>query len=119
MSKINCRCGNILQDSADGTSYKGHILSDKEYFSMYDLADEMIESDNPNREEVVMTFRRNVGGRNSYINFKEIYQCPKCGRILIEDIDGDFCSFFPEKECDKRLFDYGVNGEIVYIHKKR
>lgn len=119
MSKIKCICGNILQDSADGISYKGYILSDKEYFSLYDLADEMIESNNSNREEVAMTFRGNVGGRKSYINFREIYQCPKCGRILVEDITGEFFSFFPEKECDKKLLDYGVNGEIVYTHKKR
>ena len=47
---IRCKCGNIIQDITDCVSYKEHIVSDKEYFKMLDLADEMIESPEINRD---------------------------------------------------------------------
>lgn len=42
MSKIRCKCGNMLPDNTDKIRYKGYIISDQELFNMFDLADEMI-----------------------------------------------------------------------------
>ncbi len=44
MSKIKCRCGNILPDITDRIRHKGYIISDMEIFDLFDFADEMIES---------------------------------------------------------------------------
>lgn len=119
MSWIKCKCGNVLKDTTDNLSYKGHIISDKEYLNMLDLADTMIESTNPDREEAGMSFRINIGGENSYIWLKYIFQCPDCGRILIENDKGEFCSFFPEDNDEKRLLDYKGNEKIKFIRKRK
>ena len=120
MSKIVCRCGNILSDNTDRISYKGHIISDQEYFDLFDLADEMIESNVSCREDLAMTFRRNIGfGETSYIRLRDIFQCPLCGRILVENASGEFCLFAPEEHDEKNLLDYAAGEKIEYIHKKR
>ena len=78
---------------------------------MFDLADEMIKSANPDREELTMTFRRNIG---SYIKIKKIYQCYTCGRLLLENDQGEICSFVPENSDDKKMLDYESVGKINY-----
>ena len=120
MSKIICRCGNILADNTDRISYKGYIISDKEFFDMLDLVDEMIESSNPCRENLAMTFRRNIGGGDKrHIRLKEVYQCPICGRVIIENTPEQFCFFMPEGHDEKKLLDYEAGDKIEYIHKKQ
>ena len=95
--KIICRCGNILSDSTDNLPYKRYIISDKEQFKMYDFVDELIETDNTQRESLMMMFRKNVSIGKSYIRLKEVYQCPQCGRILIENIPGQYYFFCQRK----------------------
>lgn len=106
MSKIICKCGNILFDSTDNLPYKGYIISDKERFKMYDLVDELIETDNTQKESLMMTFRKNVSIGKSYIRLKEVYQCPQCGRILIENIPGQYYFFFARGKQKRNLLDY-------------
>lgn len=118
MSWIKCKCGNVLKDTADNISYKGRIISDKEYLDMLDLADTMIESTDPDREEAAMSFRMNIGNKNKYIWLKDIFQCPDCGRILLENNKGEFCSFIPEDNEEKRLLDYKGNGEIRFMKRR-
>lgn len=118
MSKIICKCGQILSDSTDQLRYKGYIISDKEYFNMFDFADQLIESDCPQKDNLAMTFRHNISVGNSYIRLKEIFQCPLCGRIMIETMPGCFCFFTPEDDNKKNLLDYGVETEIEYIKKQ-
>ena len=119
MSKIKCRCGNILPDITDNIRYKGYIIYDMEQFELFDLADEMIESKNPQREALAMTFRRNIGVGERYIRLKEMYQCPLCGRMIIETSPGEFCFFMPEEHHEKNLLDYGTEIEKRHIYIKR
>lgn len=116
MSKIKCRCGSILPDITDKIRYKGYIISDMEIFDMFDFADEMIEAANPQREILAMTFRRNIGVGERYIRLKEVYQCPFCGRIIIETNSGEFCFFIPEENNEKSLLDYRAESEKMYIY---
>lgn len=104
MSKIICGCGNVIPDIHDGQSTKGYILSDKELFPLYDLADELIESPRPDREELCMTFRREVGA--GCIRLKRVYQCYECGRLLIENENGGFNVFVPEGHNDTNVLDF-------------
>lgn len=115
MSKIICRCGNILPDITDNLSYKGYIVSDKELFKMYDFVDELIETDSCQKESLMMTFRKNVCIGKKYIRLKEIYQCPQCGRILIENTPGEYSFFCPEGNSKRNLLDYGgeENAEML------
>lgn len=86
---------------------------------MLDLADKMIEPTNPDREELAMSFRRNIGFRDSYIKLKVIFQCPACGRILLENNKGEFCSFIPEDSDDKSFLDYKGEAEIKYAKRHK
>lgn len=102
MSWIKCICGEILHDVADDISYKGHILSDKQFFPLLDLADEMIEDSAPDREAIAMRFRQNIG---KYIRFRCVYQCCNCGRLLVEGENGEFFYFAPEGHSNTKLLD--------------
>ena len=113
---IKCKCGNIIHDNTDCISYKGHIISDKEYFKMLELVDEMIESTVKNREALAMTFRTNLSG---YIKIKSIFQCTNCGRILIEDENNHYCSFVPDEHERNGLLDFDGNGTIDYRYKDK
>ncbi len=108
MSRIVCRCGEILRDNTDNISYKGHILSDKEFFPLLDIADELIESKSPDREALAMEFRRCIGG---YIRLRDVYQCYKCGRLLVEGENGEFFSFAPEDHSETRLLDFETGNK--------
>lgn len=117
MSKITCKCGSILPDNTDRIPYKGYIISDREFFDMLDFVDEMIETDSPCKKELEMTFRRNIGGGDSFIRLKEVYQCPLCGRIMIESTPGQFYFFVPEENDEKNLLDYKGADQKKYTHK--
>lgn len=104
MSKIVCSCGNVIPDIRDGQSAKGYILSDKELLPLYDLADEMIESTHPDRVELCMTFRKEVGA--GHILLKPVYQCFECGRLLIDDGNGGFAVFAPEGHNDAKVLGF-------------
>ena len=101
----------MIPDTTDNLPYKGYIISDKEQFKMYDFVDELIETDNIQKESLMMAFRRNVSTGKKYVRLKEIYQCPECGRILIENIPGQYFFFCPEENKEKNLLDYDGEEE--------
>lgn len=68
MSKILCKCGNIIPDSTDYLSYKGYYIADQDYF---DFLDKLETKDIENQTRFI----------NEY--FREIFQCPKCNNIII------------------------------------
>lgn len=109
MSWIKCRCGEDLYDKTDNIRYKGHILSDKQYFPLLDLTNEMIENISPDREALAMTFRRNIGG---YIRLRQVFQCYKCGRLLVEGENGEFFFFTPEGHENKELLDVETGDKV-------
>lgn len=102
MSWIKCKCGEILHDNTDNISYKGYLISDKQFFPLLDLADEMIEATADSREELSMRFRENIG---EYIRFLDVFQCYNCGRILIEGEGRNFYVFKPEGHENTKLLD--------------
>lgn len=115
---IRCKCGNSIHDNTDMIPYKGHIISDKEYFKMFDLADEMIESSAQSKEALAMTFRTNISSKG-YIRIKSIFQCTNCGRILLEDENNHYFSFTPEGHEKKDLLDFNGDDTIDYRHKNK
>lgn len=113
MSKIYCKCGCWISDSTDGNPNKGLIISDKEYFNLLDMADELIESTQNNREELAMKFRKNVCvGNECHIRLKQLFQCPECGRLLLENEDGEYHSFVQEDKYEFGLLDYKGNDFV-------
>lgn len=119
MSKIYCNCGCVIPDISDGQSFKGYIMSDKQRFPLLDFADELIQSPHPDKEELCMTFRHEFGA--GYIRLKRVYQCFECGRILIEDENGEFAVFAPEGHGDTGVLDFseGKRSGIVKRNNAR
>ena len=115
MSKIKCRCGNILPDITDRIRHKGYIISDMEIFDLFDFADEIIAKQRKKAHYITCDTYVNVGVGEKYIRLKEMYQCPFCGRMIIEDNSGDFCFFAPEEHNEKNLLDYGAECEKKHI----
>ena len=109
MSWIRCKCGEILHDNTDNISYKGYVLSDKQFFPLLDLADEMIEDTSPDREALAMRFRGNI---DEYIRFRCVYQCYGCGRLLVEGENGEFFFFLPEDHKNKKLLDVETGDKV-------
>lgn len=103
MSKIKCKCGNILHDNSDNIGYKGRIISDKEFFPLLDLADEIIERESDDRKKLSMEFRRNIG---EYIRLKDVFQCYECGRLAVEGESGEFFFFIPENHNKTELLNF-------------
>ncbi|MCM1506505.1 MAG: hypothetical protein NC177_05145 [Ruminococcus flavefaciens] len=102
MSKLKCCCGHIISDTTDYISYKGHIIPDQDECDYFDRAEELIKSDNPDKNSLMCDFLYSV-------NDKIIYQCTECGRLYIEDNNKLFC-FMPENHNNTKILN-SVHGE--------
>lgn len=97
--KVICTCGNVLTDSTDGIPYKGYFMADQDWFAFLDRVDSAIESNHRNREKVIYELRAyivHVLGRN-------IYQCPECGRLYMDDVKHQLHEFVPVGPLDHCL----------------
>lgn len=117
MSWIQCKCGQIIHDNTDALSYKGHLISDREFFKLLDFIDSLIESPVSDRELLVIKFRKNIGARQ-FVDLKTVYQCPVCGRMLIPDADFQFHSFLPEDAESGGLLDFDGTSEPFEPHRR-
>ena len=68
MSKIECRCGQLIPDTTDFISYKGHLIADQDYF---DFFDEIENKDWRDATSIASKY------------FNEIFQCTNCQNIII------------------------------------
>lgn len=67
-----------------------------------------------------MTLRHNLGGRNTCIQERSLYQCPQCGRVCIEAPDGCFSCFAPEDpDSSKMLFNYHGTGTVQSMRRSQ
>ena len=56
-------------------------------------------------------------GLNVNVAIFYIFQCPVCGRILLEGNKREFYSFLPEDSDNKRLLDYKGNEDIKFAKR--
>ena len=119
MGKIGCKCGNTVVDQADNLSYKGDILPDRgqeEIFGrIYELFDSYVEAIKRNDKKGWMNqngltppYPQDLSASSMisdlFYNFyldktKNIFQCEKCGRILIQKgKTNEFIFFKPETD---------------------
>ena len=96
--KIKCRCGELIHDL---DHYKGHIVSGKDYFEIYDdietkVIDALVAGD-INQEQAYMKLRSLMPSRHAW-------QCRFCGTIYINKNKTELECFIPENEKnDKKL----------------
>jgi len=93
--KIGCHCGAVLADQTDDLPHKGHVIPDQDWFALYDAIDDAVI--NPVAEgklskETAYHLARQIIGRCARL----VWQCRECGRLYVDDADGQLHSFAPE-----------------------
>jgi len=96
--KIKCTCGEIIFDQTDYLPYKSYIIGDKDYFDFHDKIDEAIQSKEEDREKLSMDVRRAEKSRLAW-------ECNTCGRLYLNDADGNLIEYRPENGKANRVFD--------------
>ncbi|WP_054971722.1 hypothetical protein [Paenibacillus sp. A3] len=89
--KIRCECGGIIVDQTDSLPYKGHLISDQDWFDFLDAIDRAIEKSGPtdkDKERAAMSIRRLAVHLT-----KLIYQCTNCGRLYVTNEEEELETF--------------------------
>jgi hypothetical protein len=75
--KIRCSCGEVIVDQTDYISNKARLIADQ------DWEDFLVGAGNT--------------GKADWSLSRAIYQCGACGRLYVDDQDGNLRSFLPEE----------------------
>lgn len=103
--KFQCECDYIFVDQTDNLPFKADIYPDQSIEAMYKAVDKIFESQRPNND---LEYDRMIDAIFSPVGRRTMYQCPKCGRIYIEENDGRLSCFVPESEnVSKNLLEGG------------
>ena len=93
--KIGCHCGATISDSTDYVPANGHLIRDQEWFNVYDGGDdEVVDSVAAGKmtaEDVYMKSRQIISPRS-----RLMWQCSTCGRLYVDDINGELQCYVPE-----------------------
>lgn len=96
-----CTCGKRISDTTDFLSYKAHFLADQDLEDYYNAIEQEVKNEGITRDECVSNIVITHGVK--YLG-RAIYQCEACGRLFIDDENGNnFHVFAPEKEESKRV----------------
>ena len=90
---MRCLCGSIISDNTDFISYKAWYLADQDW-------DDFLESEVP------------TGGHDWGLA-RTMYQCPDCGRLWLQGVNGRNLSFFPEAA------DEEIKRALVSVKRER
>jgi hypothetical protein len=95
--KIGCHCGAQIVDQSDNLPHKGHLIPDQAWFATFDaIDDEVID---PVAEERLSKEAAYHHARRIICRFARLmWQCRECGRLYIDDLDGQLRCFVPEGE---------------------
>lgn len=90
--KIQCPCGFLISDGADGLPHKARFIADQEWEAFWDQVDAAVEKSGPSaqaKEEACMRLR-------ALAAFRSAWQCRACGRLHVEDASHTPRPFAPE-----------------------
>lgn len=77
-----CKCGKRISDSTDYLSYKAHMISDQDWFDLWDNIYEVIEKSGPTQNDkekaIVKIMQMSIQMETT------IYQCTKCGKLIFD-----------------------------------
>jgi hypothetical protein len=101
--KISCYCGETISDSTDNLPQKGHLLPDQSWLEMFDaLEDQVVErlaAGKLSFEATCMQMRELICS-----SARGMWQCAACGRLYIDDLDGQLQCYEPAyEETDQRI----------------
>lgn len=96
--KFRCNCGNIIHDTTDFLSYKANFLANQDEED-FDDGMELLLNESLSKEECL----NKMWSLYTHYASRSMYQCSKCGRIFLEDIEGNLHCFVPEEHDNKSL----------------
>lgn len=102
-----CNCGNRITDITDFLSYKASLLADQDEEDFFNEMETYIKNKTLSQEECLDGITLALP---MYYMWRDVYQCPKCGRLFIDDGSEHLYSFVPEGEVNKKLL-ISVEGE--------
>jgi hypothetical protein len=95
--KIGCHCGALIIDQTDYLPHKGHLIPDQECFAVYDAIDEEVIDPLAGgrlEKEEAYHLARDIIRRAARL----MYQCRRCGRLYIDDLEGNMQCYAPTSE---------------------
>lgn len=100
MGKIKCTCGNTISNSVDYASYKGHMISDRNWDEFWTAIDFAIEKSGPSekeKEEACMKLRM-------MRVFDSMLECYNCGKLYADDENGNLVTYSPDSKKYNGIF---------------
>jgi hypothetical protein len=104
--KLQCPCGCLIPDVTDGVPSKAHLIADRDWDAFWEAVDAAVERSGPSareKEAAVMRLR-------SLNVFRQAWQCPQCGRVLVEDPSRAVHAFAPEPGAEPPRVFGGARG---------
>lgn len=107
--KFVCGCGAVIGDQTDFLPDKAYLLPDEDAFAFLDRLKELLDRlISPDAGRGATATVQVVPLRNKLRHevdllwaqaFRNLYQCPECGRLNVDSLDGKRgYSFMPEEE---------------------
>jgi hypothetical protein len=98
--KMRCECGEIISHQTDNLPYKAHFIADQDWFSVSDAIDQIISDVASGRTTVdaAQTAFRVVHNKEK----RTMFQCSKCGRLLVADWQRNRNIYAPTSDTDSR-----------------
>lgn len=99
--KISCPCGFEIYDGPDHNPNIGHLIPDQDWSHLLDAIDAAVEGDHPTanaKEAACISVRYLIGDIS-----RRMWQCPECGRLLIDDGERRIQEFKPATDAGKMI----------------
>lgn len=97
--KIKCPCGNIIVDQTDYLRIKGYLISDTQWFDLWDSIDEEIEQSKKTKQE-----ETNFQLKKQKL-FRLLWECNNCGKLFIDGDNGDLLTYSPDNMNYNKVLD--------------
>lgn len=90
----------MISDHTDCLPYKAHFVADQDWFGVFDALDQIVADVAAGRmtADDAQTAVRRACVKAS----RQMYQCGKCGRLLVADLKHNLHSYAPSSDTDGR-----------------
>ncbi len=98
--KMRCECGEIISDQTDCLPYKAHFIADQDWFGVFDTLDQIVANVAAGR---MTADDAQTAVRRAHVTAsRQMYQCGKCGRLLVADLKHNMSIYAPTSATDSR-----------------
>jgi hypothetical protein len=98
--KMRCECGAIITDQTDDLPYKAYFIPDQDWNGFTETIDQIVGAVAAGN---MTTHDAETAVRQVYLaKSRSMYQCSKCGRLLVIDVQGNANNYAPTLEADSR-----------------